>query len=86
MYDGRKKLKGVTIADLGYQGAGAAGHIFINENLVGATRILLGEVNKVRRDLGYKFLWTYNGKIYVKKNEKAFPIIVHGKEDITKIK
>ena len=82
VYDERRKLKNVTIQDLGFQGQD---RIFVNENLTGAARELLGEVNKTR-SAGYRFLWTYNGKIYVKKNEAAFPIIIHGKEDMCKLK
>ena len=83
VYDERRKLKDFTIKDLGFQGRD---RIYINENLISSTRELLGEANKARKSAGYKFLWTYNGRIYVKKNETAFPIIIHGKEDMRKIK
>ena len=82
VYDERRKLKDFTIKDLGFQGRD---RIYINENLISTTRELLGEVNKARRDAGYEFLWTYHGRIYVKKNETAFPLIIHGKEDMRKI-
>ncbi|XP_072178311.1 retinol dehydrogenase 11-like [Diadema setosum] len=74
VYDDRRKMKGVTVQDFGYQGRG---QIFINENLVASTKELLSDVNKARKGAGYKFLWSHNGKIYVKKNEKAFPIIIY---------
>ena len=70
VYDERKKLKNVTIQDLGFQGQD---RIFVNENLTGAARELLGEVKQARRSAGYKFLWSYNGKIYVKKNGTGLP-------------
>ena len=83
IYDERRKLKNVTTRDFGFQGRGK---IFINENLIASTKELLGEVNKARKSAGFKFLWTHNGRIYVKKNETAFPVIIHGKEDLCKLK
>ena len=84
VYDERRKLKNLSLRDLGYQHGN--GKIFVNENLIPSTRELLGEVNKARKNLGFKFLWTYNGKIFVKKNEAAFPIIINSKDDICKMK
>lgn len=84
VYDGRKRMKLTTCADLGYQGN--TNKIFINENLVAATRELLGIVNEARKAAGYKFLWTYNGRILVRKNEKDVAIAIHSKEDVAKLK
>ena len=84
VYDGRKRLKGTTSKDLGY--SNTRNQIYVNENLVSTTRELLGSVNEARKKTGFKFLWTYNGKIFVKKSEKEFPIIIHTKDDIAKMK
>ncbi|XP_041469857.1 uncharacterized protein LOC121419445 [Lytechinus variegatus] len=85
VYDGRKHLRGTTSADLGINLRSTL-KIYVNENLVGATRELLGLANGARKDAGYKFLWTYNGKIYVRKDEKSAPVIILSKEDISKLK
>lgn len=84
VYDGRKKLKGTTSKDLGLSQR-SNNRIFINENLVNSTKELLGMVNVARKEAGYRFLWTHNGRIYVKKNEKEAPITVHSKEDLAKL-
>ncbi|XP_041453274.1 uncharacterized protein LOC121406325 [Lytechinus variegatus] len=62
MYDGRRKLKTLSTKDLGYN---SDGKIYLNENLIASTKELMKDVNKARRDAGYKFLWTQNGRIYV---------------------
>ena len=82
MYDGRRKLKTFSSRDLGFN---SDGKIYINENLISSTKELLKDVNKARRDAGYKFLWTQNGRIYVRKNEKSQPIIINSREDFTKL-
>ena len=84
VYDGRRNLRNMTVSDIGFQGQ--KDRIYVNENLVGSTRELLGAVNRARHQAGYRFLWTYNGKIFVRKDEKALAIGIHGKEDISKIK
>lgn len=45
--------------------------IFINESLTGYRRKLLGKINKYKKDQRYKFLWTINGKIFLKKDETS---------------
>ena len=82
-YDARKKLKNYSAKDLGYR---SDAKIFINENLIPSTKELLKEVNKARRDAGYKFLWTQNGRICLRKNDKCPPIVINSREDIVKIK
>ncbi|XP_041485605.1 uncharacterized protein LOC121431888 [Lytechinus variegatus] len=82
MYDGRRKLKTLSTKDLGYN---SDGKIYLNENLIASTKELMKDVNKARRDAGYKFLWTQNGRIYVRKDEKCQPIIIHSREDFSKL-
>ncbi|XP_077868327.1 uncharacterized protein LOC144358550, partial [Saccoglossus kowalevskii] len=65
IYENRKNLKDITARNFGFN---STGRIFINENLVLATRQLLFKVNIARKRAGYRFLWTNNGKIYIKKN------------------
>ncbi|XP_063971383.1 uncharacterized protein LOC135158048 [Lytechinus pictus] len=82
MYDGRRKLNTLSTKDLGYNGDGK---IYLNENLIASTKELMKDLNKARRDAGYKFLWTQNGRIFVRKDEKCQPIIIHSREDFSKL-
>eukprot|EP00057_Strongylocentrotus_purpuratus_P002374 XP_003724399.1 PREDICTED: uncharacterized protein LOC100893464 [Strongylocentrotus purpuratus] len=84
VYDGRKKLKNVTTRDIGVHGS--ANKFYVNENLTSVTRELLGIVNVERKKAGFKFVWTVNGKIFVRKDEKEPAIIIHTKDDIKKLK
>lgn len=83
IYDGRRKLKSFSAKDLGFR---SSSKIYINENLISSTRELLKEANTARRSAGFKFLWTQNGRIFVRKDEKSQPLIVSSKEDFVKFK
>ncbi|XP_070572299.1 uncharacterized protein [Ptychodera flava] len=81
IYDQRRKLKGFSTKNLGYS---TANSIFVNENLCPATRQLLGKVNISRKKSGYRYLWTHNGKIYIKKDQQARSIAITREDDIAK--
>ena len=48
-------------------------------------KILLGKVNQIRKSKQYKFLWTRNGNIYVRKNENTNVISITRNSDLVKI-
>ena len=43
----------------------------INESLTQYGSELFGRVNKFKKENKYKFLWTNNGKIYLRKHETS---------------
>ena len=43
--------------------------MYINESLTQYRSELFGRVNKFKKENKCKFLWTNNGKIYLRKNE-----------------
>lgn len=45
--------------------------VFINESLTPYRRKLLGKINSFKKENGYKFLWTQNGKILLKEHESS---------------
>ena len=61
------------------------GRIYLNENLPQNLKILLGKVNQIRKSKQYKFLWTRNGNIYVRKNENTNVISITRNSDLVKI-
>ena len=61
------------------------GRIYLNENLLQNLKILLGKVNQIRKSKQYKFLWTRNGNIYVRKNENTNVISITRNSDLVKI-
>ncbi|XP_072172500.1 uncharacterized protein [Diadema setosum] len=86
IYDGRRKLQHFTTKDFGLRSSSKGnGRIYVNENLVASTRELLKETNRARRLAGYKYLWTHNGRIYVKKNDGGAISVINRKEDLSKL-
>lgn len=70
-YRARKNLKNLTAADFGYQ---ETNRIFINENLSQRNKELFNSCLKFKKDKAYKFIWTFSGKIYLRKDENTPPV------------
>ncbi|XP_072182244.1 uncharacterized protein [Diadema setosum] len=76
LYNGQKNLRGKTKNQ----------RVFINENLLPATRQLLAKANVERRKANYRYLWTLNARIFVRKNSDSPAIVICCEEDLRKIK
>ena len=44
-------------------------NIYISESLTPQRKKLYGDINKFRKEIMWKFIWSHNGRIYLKKNE-----------------
>jgi len=66
MYQNRKKLAGKTTHHLP---SCKTTKIFINESLTCYRKRLYGRILQYKKTYNYKFIWTQNGKIYLKYNE-----------------
>ena len=66
LYRARKALKDITSHDLGYS---EDSRMFINESLTQSNKELFKDCLKVKKDNGFKFLWTNGGKIFVRKDQ-----------------
>ena len=80
LYRARSKLKNLTSADLGYRGT--ANKLFISESLTRYNKELCGKCLEARRRLGYKFIWTQQGRIYLRKEYNDPVIHVASMSDI----
>ena len=67
-YKARSKLISYNISDIGLGRYGGS-NIFIQESLTEAKRKLFKNCLKFPKDQEYKFIWTYNGVIYLRRNE-----------------
>lgn len=56
-------------------------NVFISESL---TSKLFGEVNKKRKKLKWKYIWTQNGRIFIKANENTTTRSFDRVEDLSK--
>lgn len=59
--------------------------VFINEHLSPHNRGLFADAAEVKTNLNYKFLWTKNGTVHLRKNENGPVVIVKRKEDLEKL-
>ena len=59
--------------------------LYINENLTPERKKLLWQTKQRMKQLEIKFLWTMNGKIYVRKDEDSTSVIIQNEEDLNKI-
>ncbi|KAF0704336.1 Uncharacterized protein FWK35_00031170 [Aphis craccivora] len=56
--------------------------IFINESLTAYNRKLFWETRKKAKELGYRYIWTSNGRIFCKKDELSKKIQVRNNDDL----
>ena len=59
--------------------------IYINENLPYNLKQILSAANKARKEKNYKFLWTKNGTVLVRKEEKSPVIAIKSMKDLLNI-
>ena len=81
-YRARKKLRNITTQDLGFE---SSKHIYVNESLTEQNKDLFKECVKVKKELQFTFIWTSNGKIYLRKNESSPVHHINTKADLRKL-
>lgn len=65
--------------------SGENSKIYVNEHLTKDNKLLLSSCKNKVRELRYKFIWTKNCRIFVRKNETSPPIPINSSSDISKI-
>ena len=81
-FKGRKQLKDRTTCDLGIS---PERRIFINESLTERNKGLFNESVKTKKDLNISYIWTSNGKIYLRKSQDSSVIPINNKDDLKKL-
>jgi len=79
IYSSRKKLKSAEFDHPRIE-------VFVNENLTSRKKHLLAQANQKRKDLHWKYLWTNNGRINLRKNENDAVITIQTENDLHRIK
>lgn len=59
--------------------------VFINEHLTKDSKMLLSACKQKAREANYKYIWTKNCRVFVRKNEKSLPIPINSSLDLIKI-
>jgi regulator of replication initiation timing/histone H3/H4 len=80
----RNKKRTITTRDIGV--IGSPNDILINEHLTLRNKQLFFEAHKLKRELSYKYAWTRNGKIYMRKSEGSRRLYVSSMADLANIK
>ena len=62
------------------------GKIFINENLTYLKKKLFWKSKQKAKEAGFKFFWTMNGNVYVRKLEDDKSILIKNEQDLDLIK
>lgn len=70
-YERRRNLSKKKAKDLPNLNLTSDAYIYISESLTPKRKFLFSEVNKVKKRLRWKFIWSNNGKIYLKQNERS---------------
>lgn len=60
--------------------------IYISESLTSMKKKLFGSVNKLKKELKWKFIWTNHGRIYLKKSEDTQTYTIDSPEDLENFK
>lgn len=81
-YRARKELKNVTTEALGYS---ETNKIFINESLTQKNKDLFNDCLQFKKDHSYKFIWTYGGKIFLRKDVDSSPVHIKNVIDLQKL-
>lgn len=59
--------------------------IYVNEQLSPHFRQLMGRANSKRKQLSWRYIWTVNGKIKVRKDNGTPVIVINSESDLDKI-
>lgn len=62
-----------------------ANRVFINEHLTKENKMLLSSCKQIAREANFKFVWTKNCRIFVRRNEVSPPILIASPSELSKI-
>lgn len=85
-YEKRKNLAKKKAKDLPNLDLASNTDIYISESLTPKRKKLFSEVNKTKKRFKWKFIWTYNGKIFMKQKEGSRTYSFENIEDLGEFK
>ena len=81
-----RKLIDKKASDLPDLGITAGSKVYISEYLTRYKKGLFGEVNKLRKRIRWKHIWTQNSRIYIKESDKSAVMVINSYEDLDEFK
>ena len=85
-YANRRKLIDKKASDRLNLDITAESNVYISESLTRYKKGLFGEVNKLRKRIRWKHIWTQNSRIYVKESDKSAAEVIDSYEDLDEFK
>ena len=85
-YSSRRKLQRKTAKDLPNLNLSSEADVFVSESLTPPKKKLFGDVNKVKKHLKWKHIWTYNGGIFIREDENIPSFSFDSALDLDKFK
>ena len=82
IYHNRISAKSLTETDFPISGMTK---LYINENLTQERKRLLWQTKERAKSLQFSFVWTMNGRIYVRKNELFESLVIQSEADLSKL-
>lgn len=83
LYSNRNKLRYAKMDDFSVKGTTK---LFLNENLNQNRKHLFWNAKQKAKAHEFKFYWTFNGNIFVRKSEESEPICIQSTKDLERIK
>lgn len=84
IYRNKKKLKGIDTIKMGLNNEKK--RIYINENLSYDTKMLFNKANQLRKQYGWRYIWTDFGKILARKVDNSNVIKIKTEKDLVFLK
>ena len=79
IYRKRAAAKGIASKDFPVAGMQ---RLYINENLTQSCKRLLWQTKQAARTRDYSYIWTHNGKIFVRKDENSDLVLITNENDL----
>lgn len=84
-YKARKKLKEFTVQDLTMHDFASSSGIYINESLTDHNKEIFKESLRFKKINKFDFIWTSNGRTYLRKDPDSRAVPIINKEDLKKL-
>ena len=81
VFTNRRKFAGKNFSDIGIE----TEKIYINENLTPTTRSLFYHANTLKKTHKWKYIWTRNGNIKLRKYDHTQIVTIKNISDLDKI-
>lgn len=78
-----RKNRNITTGDLGM--GGESNRVFVNEHLTKENKMLLSSCKQRAREVNFKYIWTKNCRIFMRKNDISPPISINSASDLLKL-